>query len=474
VLLLSSAAPWLVFKSARAAGLEGGAWAAAWLVATGLLHVHFSIQERPWGPLVTFFALSAWPAIVHAREGALRPLVLSGAAAGLAFACHQAGLLALLIPGIAWFAAPTGWSGEQLLRRAKTGFATVGVFALIGFVVGHPYLLVHGATPSGQVAAAEQLEGDLSIGGQAIIFAVSFESFARLARTFFGYDPVLVLFALIGILPALRNRRLLPVTLFGLGWAAFFMTNQNDHVRYLLPLSVLLAWPAGLAVEKLWQTRSAGVRFVVLGLLAFPFVQTVRFAWVLRQADTRQLAKTELERFPSARIAVDCYGPALPKTAAALERIARWRPLGSRERHRLDQVQAGAREDSGFDVVPIEDLFDFDYRAGTSRVERGRETLGDEAQSILSGLLVDYVLLVDRDPTDGQPPLLVDSTPPANGGEKLAPLALAPEPEFVIHPGREPNVACEGRLPTEMQFPLTGLWRVERPGPRLELFRLLR
>lgn len=47
------------------------------------------------------------------------------------------------------------------------------------------------------------------------------------------------------------------------------------------------------------------------------------------------------------------------------------------------------------------------------------------------------------------------------------------EPLSVVDPSAEAGDPCEEAfLPTEMDFPLTGLWQVTRPGPRLELHEL--
>ena len=49
------------------------------------------------------------------------------------------------------------------------------------------------------------------------------------------------------------------------------------------------------------------------------------------------------------------------------------------------------------------------------------------------------------------------------------PLAVAPEPLFVVDPARRGRAARDARLPVELDFPLTELWRLARPGPRIEL-----
>ncbi|MHC4378004.1 MAG: hypothetical protein ACYS26_15500, partial [Planctomycetota bacterium] len=66
---LCSLTPLFVFWTARRGGLQTGAWVAAWLVSTGLLHLHFSVQERPWGPLVMFLAAASFFAARHIQDG---------------------------------------------------------------------------------------------------------------------------------------------------------------------------------------------------------------------------------------------------------------------------------------------------------------------------------------------------------------------------------------------------------------------
>lgn len=484
VALLAACTPWVILRAARAMGLGRGAWVAAWLTATGLLHLHFSVQERPWAPLVLFFALAAWPAALHARDGGRRTLLLSGLAAGLAFATHQAGLVALGIPGIAWALAPpgpgatgpgstgpgsTGAAGWG--RRILGGVQCVALFAVVSLLLGHPYLLVHGATPENDIAGAG-LEHDFAVGGQAVGFGWSLHSVTRLSRAFFGYDPVLVVLGLMGLVPALRTRAALPATGFALLWAAFFLTNPNDHVRYLLPLSVLLTIPAGFAAERLWRTAAG--RWGLVALLAFPLVQALRLDWVLAREDTRALAWRALgELPPEASVAVDHYGPVLFLDAASLARLAGWRDLYGREEHRRLLLEAGRtpREGAGIDALPLEDLIGYDARKNESdwKVEGlgGRDTT-----ATLRALGATHVLLVDRNPTDPLPSMLVDERPAEEGRTKLAPLRLDGDPLWRISPAGDGPLPEEARLPTELDFPLTSLWQVERPGPVLELYRL--
>ncbi len=481
VALLSALAPWVVLVAGRAMGLRGGAWVAAYLVATGLLHVHFSVQERPWAPLVTCMALAAWPAALYLRSGRSLHLLLSGLAAALSFSCHQAGGGALAIPALAWLLGPPGWRGRELVERARRGFLCIGLFAVLALAVGHPYYLVHGLPERGSIAAGDALGSNaISIGGQALVFELRWETFIKLGRALVGYDPLLLLLGLLGLVSALKSRPARPALLFALAWAAFFMTNQGDHVRYLLPLVVLLAWPAGWASE--WIGRGPKGRLVLGVLLLLPLVQALRLGWVLRREDTRSVAAARLlEEHSDAALAIDVSGPELPLNRASLERLATHRALGARERHRLEYWtvwEAEPPDGPGLDALPLEAIFDYYPRFGASEVEAEElERLSADPNEALRRLGRELVLVVDKTPDDGEPPILLDPAVSArdesgNPLPKMPPLELEGEPLWRVHPAGEGGRALDANLPSELTFPLTQIWMVERPGPKLELYRL--
>jgi len=459
---------WAVFRAARAAGLGAGAWVAAWLVATGLLHLQFSTHERPWVPMVFFLTLSTWGAIAYATSARKLHLALSGIAAGLAFACHQAGFPGIAIPFFAWLLGPLGWKSLALRERLVGGVLAVGGFAIAGVLLGHPYLFVHGRTPTEAVVG--QGAADVSIGGMSADFGFRLESLTRLSGVFFGYDPVLLLLGLGGLVFALRDRRLRPVMIFTLTWAAYFLVNPSDHVRYLLPVSVLLALPAGLLVER-WFAQPFG-KFAAPLLLAVPLVQALRFVHVLGRTDTRALAEEKLAALaPGQRVAIDRYGPYVDLSPLGLTVLERVRAtcqqgLRPRENHRKLELGAG-RASGGVDAIRIEELFTFDEldppgdRRQTLQVaDCLAEQLGRDPIALLRALGVTHLLLVDRRPADGFQNLLLAP----GGGEHV---------EWSVDPRAfRLSTATEAFLPTEMDFPLTGLWSVERPGPLLELVAL--
>jgi hypothetical protein len=458
---------WVVYRGARAAGLKQGAWVAAWLVGTGLLDVQFSTHERPWAPMVFFMAASAWAAIEYGKTASWRPLAWSGALAGLAFATHQGGAGALAIPGLAWAFSPLGYKNARALQtRLWHGLLAVALFGVIALLLGHPYWLRYGSTRMDQVIGGEAVEeqaGGFHIGGMSIVFEVRWESLARLSKVIFGYDPVVIVLGLAGLVFALRDRRWRAIAVFTVLWAAFFLTNRSDHVRYLLPVTVFLAWPAGLVAER-WMSRPFGMPALAL-LLAFPLVQALRFDALLCAGDTREAAERALARLPAGTCtAIDRYGPEVDLDTASIYRLGMLRntqkqPLRAREEFRKRQLDAGADVPKGVNAVRVEELFEVDERTGKVTVKSGLEGLGTDPRSVLASLGVTHFLLVDRRPGDGSPHLLAD-------------VLRGSKPDLTIDPSRDGVLTKEAFLPTEMDFPLTGLWSVDRAGPWLGLYAL--
>ncbi|MEZ5977995.1 MAG: glycosyltransferase family 39 protein [Planctomycetota bacterium] len=456
---------WLVLRDS---GARDVAAIGAWLAATCLLDVHFSVQERPWAPLATFGMLACWFGARHAVSGRRRDVVLCGLACGAAAATHQAGIPMLGICGIAWAASTTPWRpfGERFVQ----GVLGVASFAAVAVVVGYNAYLVHGAP-----AASPDATGDLAVGGQAIVFAVRWASVEHLVGAMLGYDPVICVLALVGLVAALRSRGARVPTLFGLAWLAFFTTNQNDHVRYVLPGVVLLIVPAAVGARTLLARGAAGRAALGL-LLLFPLVQSARLALVLTREDTRAVATRELLAHPpDGVVAVDRYGPELPPNLASLDRASSYRELYAREELEAEAIRAGVIEDGPVEWFRIGEVLAFDERHRGSQGAPGRFAGAASADEVLDALGADLVLLVDRDTSDDLPPLLVDPAPSlpfergARAGRpapKLPPIALAGEPLLVVGEDR-----AEQRLPTELDFALTTIWRVRRPGPRLELWK---
>ena len=455
----------VVLGVARATGLRSGAWVAAWLSATSLLSVQLSTQERPWIPMTFFLALACWPAALYARDGRPSRLVASGLCAGLASACHQGGLLALAIPGLAWLLGPLEWRRGDLRRRFGQGLAAVAVFLAAALVLGYPNIARYGFGDAVKVAGGADTvreQGGIHVGGLSVVFGVRWRSFTHLARSIVGYDPAVVVLGLGGCSLAFARRELRPALIFTACWAAFFMTNRSDHVRYLLPVITVLAWPAGFLAEAMLARGWSRILLAVL--LALPFVQATRLACVLPREDTRAEAERRLaELAPGTLVAIDRYGPQVDLSRESLELLVRLRTslretLRERENRRRLRLDAPdtAPPDRGVDAVSVEELFDADPETGGLRARKGLETLGDAPKKILDAVGATHFLLVERHPSEAE-----DSP--------FRALARRGKSVWVIDPARGFGPPEEAYLPTEMEFPLTALWRVDRPGPYLEL-----
>ena len=454
---------WAVLRAAQAAGMREGAWAASFLAATSLLNLQLSTHERPWTAVIFFGALAAWRSIEFGRDGRRRDLWLAGAAAALAFSCHQAGLAFLALPGFAWLFGPRRWNGDHLRQRIVEGAVCVLLFAAIAALVGHPYRLRYGATPAESIIGGGQHD-TLDLGAQPLALGFSFASAARLSVSLFGYDPVLLLLGLAGLGFAFRERALRASMLALLVLAAFALFNPSDHVRYLLPSTMLLALPAGLFVERLWAGKPA--RFALLALLALPLAQAIRFDVVLRAEDTRNEFERVLAALPAGSVvAIDHYGPRPDLSRAALDRAAKLRALTSREELRRAYFEANLEPPTGagLDVLQVEDLFGIDAKTLAYGLHERPEVraLGGTPREVLAALGATHLLLARREPAAEPRPLEA--------------LVAGTQPIGVLDPSAEADDPCsEAWLPTEMDFPLSALWQVRRPGPRLELYELRR
>jgi hypothetical protein len=120
--------------------------------------------------------------------------------------------------------------------------------------------------------------------------------------------------------------------------------------------------------------------------------------------------------------------------------------------------------------VRIEELLDGDERDGSIAVKQGLQARGATPQAVLQSVAVTHVLEVRRRSAGDL--AAVDryhlyahlwST-----GRELARI----DPSSAGSSGTASSTADEMLLPVEMDFPLTALWSVNRPGPALRLLAL--
>ena len=166
--------------------------------------------------------------------------------------------------------------------------------------------------------------------------------------------------------------------------------------------------------------------------------------------------------------------------------------LYGREAHRLMMLEAGEEQPQGYPVIPIEDAFEYQLLNGATWLREPKDAeagqamnLGTTTLSAFAAMGATHFMATDRSPENVLPPLLDPTPPPVDPetGEplydKLPPLTNLGDPLWTIHPAwRSPTTpetsadVPDAHLPTTLEFPLRDLWRVRRPGPKLELYAL--
>ena len=427
----------------RRAALASGAFA-----ASSLLLVQLAQQERPHTVAAVWILASLFFA-TRSIDSSRLDLLLSWLGAALAGSTVPYGLLSLSIPMAAILTSRAG-------RLQKVGRFLVGVgIASAVIIFFYPKLV----TGLGGAFAYEEARGGVVRYYEGLIVAPSLlngRGFAKLATWSVLYEPVLVLCAVLGIGLALHrgaiDRRIWILASFPVLFTLIYGVYEVIHPRYVLPLVPFLCLPAGYWIGSLWDqieenfSRPAArvALSAVLALLVFtpPLVQALRLDYLLRQPDSRDLALSwSTEELPrEVRVGLEGNGVPLPPTTAALQRMATRVPaaIGVRDRRLLEQ---------GTDGWDVERLW---------YTRRYKHNALKETEAFRP---VRFVVAV-RHTTDAR-------------GDAFY-LSLQQDAELVhtISPARQEDTEFEARLPSEMLNPLTGLWRVERPGPILEIYRV--
>ncbi len=457
--LLALLLPLAVYRAARELGrAKGEAALAALLGGTSLLFVQYAHTTRPWAPMVAFGACALAASLRMRRKRRARDGALAAGFAALSASCHPVGVLAFGLPVLAALLFRPGW------KPVAAGLLVGGAVTLL---VGAPYLLVYGGDAGVGAISGGQVQGGLEIGGQ--VFDLSFISgrlLSEVSRSWFGYDPVLILAGLLGLF-LLARARLGPaavlVILPAVFHTALFLLYDGSHVRYLMPAVPFLAIGAAATLAGLARRRGPA-RLLAALLVALPIVQAARLDYLLGRLDTRteMVARIEALTGPGDVIAVDhqgfAYAPPLVPTAQSLLAVETLVELTSKEKKILEGVRvwnlpepAEART-----LVPLTRFWIFDSYYPTD-YSRGEDPV--ELADFLDARGVNVYVQVDRLP-DEQRRLPVTALMAARGTlvDELSPTGS--------------SLPDEAALPTDMAFALTALWTYERPGPWIRVWRL--
>lgn len=436
-----------VFRIAESLAGRAAATAAALFCATSLILVQMSQQARPH-VVAAFLIVASLRAAQRSRDGGGRTLLWSWVLAAASASASPYGLLALGIPAVA---TVTGSSGAARRRRLALGVLAAGLV----IVACYPRLLLAPGTAFGY-----DPESGLVRYYDGLLVRWRFFNgggFGKLARWAALYEPTLLLAAVGGVATIWRRRERLAewslVAVYPVAFLLVYGSYEVVHPRYLVSLVPFLALPAGawigdlarrLSVSRHPETATRGrpllVALVLLIAFGWPLVQAVRLDLLLTRADSRELARSWVlaHLSPRSTIGLEAHGIELEPDAASLRHAVGLggERLGVRDRRRLE---LGA---PGWSIRRLWQLAGYRSAALSDTVER---------------LGLDYVVAVRRgeERRDDRFYLGLEAR-----GERLATF----DPRL---PGTGP---VETDLPTELDDPITGLWRVERPGPIVEVF----
>jgi Dolichyl-phosphate-mannose-protein mannosyltransferase len=221
--------------------------------------------------LTCFVALTLLGAIRAAESGRMRPFAFAGMGVGLAMATKGsafslAGLVAVAVAYDAWQRRRLGGTGRALAVAAGWRAVVVGASALLAFALFEPYAL---ARPDVYLTALQRQAAIVSgafdvpftrqyVGTTPVVYQIE-----QLVR--WGFGPVAGLLALTGLaLLAWHGWQtraaapLLAVAWFA-GYGVTIVVAETKFLRYLAPLTPVLALAAGMALAAV--RRWTGARY---------------------------------------------------------------------------------------------------------------------------------------------------------------------------------------------------------------------
>ncbi len=441
-----------------------GRWAgviAAGLLAASVMHVQMSHQARHWAPVTFWTLLVLWVSLDLAERGRRRDYWLSGLLVGLTAATSFNGFLLMAMPLVAHYTALRKRGLSALEPRNHLPMLAALVLAPAVFFALNPYILLQFSR-----FVSFHSQGDSSIGGQIVGHYQSFfeekQGFAFFAQSTLAYEPAVTLLGIAGAFLAIRR---FPTTaplvlLYPLfHYLMFATTAPSLEQRYMLPAVAVLALPAGLAGAEMGKRilgNGSGLRLsllVTVGVLFALLVSlpSLRYDWLLAQPDTRTLAKEWIEsQLPAgADVAVESYPPPINADMDTLKAHLREAPnsLGARDQWLLEKG------------LPPGEMA---YRlARLNLVDTSPKV--DRLSPYLAANPHRYYVVSDfRWKSEHQSHLALKAYL-ARQGRLIADFRPSTE---------------EGYVPSDMlnnmEDPLVELWKVERPGPVIEIYEVAR
>jgi hypothetical protein len=304
---------------------RGGSLAAGVLVATNFLHVRDSHTFKPDVMLSFLVVLALATLLPLARRATARHGALAGAGVGAAMAAKYPGVL-LLVP--LYVAAVIG-STERGWRRLVSLPAVIGgITAGLVFLITSPYLLF-GDDSKRMISqtflvlfpqiSADVLPADLRDGAARQLTAklepAGWRVFLYHVRVslWYGFGAVATVLTPAAIVWGFISRRPLTVlaSTFAVVWFIVVSLSPHFYARYLTPVvPVVLLLTAGVlaTVTSRFRRPALMLSLAVATVVAQPLASSLAFNHLAGQTDTRVLATRWLADHTAAGDRVAVYG----------------------------------------------------------------------------------------------------------------------------------------------------------------------
>ena len=379
----------------------GGSLLAAAFAATSLLHLSFSQQEKPHGPVSGTVALALAAALWLAEKpGALR-MILAVVAAALAACTLQSGAIVLGALGGLWC---LWWTDRPrplgLLAAAIPLLAVVGALLVRFF---YPFHFVDGVAPAPEHEQQER-EAVLDLAGHPLFLeGFDFSGWKVVLSTLMSYDPTLLAFGVAGVaffvgdrlrgVPSdPRRRRALAVVL---GFALPFLLvlvaydAKVTFERFLMPAVACLACLAAYGAVRIARTLPAALRSApamsVLALIAV--APATAAAWKLASVRAAPDTWTQVAHWIQANVAPEASIYTVPyidvplfKDEESLRQSGRTEEINYWARY-AREIPSGMRTGPSYRIVI------------PKSPKRAQEEFGDDPLAHLRSLGADYVVV---------------------------------------------------------------------------------
>ncbi len=362
---LAAASVWLVYRVGKTIFRETRAGlAAAFLLATSILHISLSPNGRHWPPVAFIMALGFF---ILTRESwsYKKRYFWSALLAGLGMGVSvMAGFLGLFMVMHYLFVERRGVAA--LLRD----WFSYAILAMFGFLAWLPKWLYPGSYGFGV---------DVTSGDPKTLMGALAAPFLFL-KPILVSEPVLALLLIIGLIFSFRSARSwfwasgLFIVAYSLAFYQFF---RFEH-RFVLGLYPLLAVIAGYGLVCLWQSvgvlrlRSAGL--VAIGIIIiFQVTAASRLGYLMYRGDSRSLAREWAEEnLPAgSKVVVNARLTRLATNASASQEQATLDPTSLRQADRTEA--AFAENPHGYKSFHALNLFTVRNEEFYNNVERYME-----------------------------------------------------------------------------------------------------